>query len=263
MTDTSKIYVDIESLLDIRQAVISKLIDPVKLAEFVVSEEYSFRTTDIFKNVDMVEYDKIYSNLTVDLLQRSTITYIVNTIKTKLMNLQKRNAYYGESKPPEVLLNVYPFDLTKSQADALQNLFFLKLGSCSIVTLINKPVEEITPYFIKSLDINTCYIYRGNIWIEKHTDSLNTVKLPDTLLYFPSVYKLQDADDEIRKITKLGFKDIFGYVEFLLSSAVNINFLPILFYNNIVSSSILIDKYNEGLAKSSLGDFNGDISPEV
>ena len=77
MADTSKIYVDIESLLDVRQAILSKLMDPVKLAEFVVSDEYSFRKTDIFKNVDMVEYEKIYKDMTVDLLQRTTVTFIV------------------------------------------------------------------------------------------------------------------------------------------------------------------------------------------
>ena len=263
MTDTSKIFVDIESLLDIRQAILSKLMDPVKLAEFVVSDDYSFRKTDIFKNVDMVEYDKLSKNLSIDLLQRSTVTYIVNTIKTKLMNLQKRNTYYGETKTPEILLNVYPFDFNEKQAEALQNLFFVKLGSCCLITLIKKPIEEITPYFIKSLDINTCYIYHANIWIEKHTDTLNKMKLPDTLLYFPAICKVEDDTNEIAKITKMGFKDIFGYVEFLLSSAVNINFLPVLFYNNIVSSSLLIDKYNEGLAKSSLGDHDVNIGDEV
>ena len=263
MADTSKIYVDIESLLDVRQAILSKLMDPVKLAEFVVSDEYSFRKTDIFKNVDMVEYEKIYKDMTVDLLQRTTVTFIVNTIKTKLLNLQKRNTYYGETKNPEVLLNVYPFKLSQEQADIIQNLLFIKLGSSCLVTLIDKPIEEISPFFIKSLDITACYIYNASKWIEKHTDALNNIKLQDTLLYFPAIYKVEDDTNEIAKITKLGFKDIFGYVEFLLSSAVRINFLPVLFYNNIVSSSILIDKYNEGLAKTSLGDYDGNIGDEV
>lgn len=263
MAETSKIYVDIHSLLDIRQAILSKLIDPIKLAEFVVSDEYNFRKTDIFKNVDMVEYEKISNEMTADILPRATVTYIVNTITMKLHNLQKRNSYYGETKQPEVLLNVYPFNLSEKQAEIIQNLVFVKLGKACLVTLINKPVEEISPFFIKSLDITTCFIYDASRWIEKHTDALNGIKLPDTLIYFPSVYKVEDTDNEIAKIIKMGFKDIFGYVEFLLSSAVNINFLPILFYSNIVSSSLMIDKYNESLAKTSLGENDGDISTEV
>lgn len=262
-TGTTPIYVDIHSLLDIRQAILSKLVDPIKLAEFVVSDEYNFRKTDIFKNVDMVEYEKIKNNLTADILTRTTVTYIVNTIITKLQNLQKRNSYYGESKKPEVLVNVHPFKLTEKQADIIQNLVFIKLGKSCLVTLIDKPTEEISPFFIKSLDITACYIYDASCWIENHTDSLNNIKLPDSLIYFPSIYKVEDDANEIAKITKLGFKDIFGYVEFLLSSAVSINFLPILFYSNIVSSSIMINKYNESLAKTSLGENDGNISTEV
>jgi len=263
MTGTSSIYVDIESLFDIRQAILSKLMPTTKLVDFVISDEYNFRKTDIFKNVDMVEYEKIKQNLTADILPRATITYIVNTLNTKLQNFQKRSSYYGESKQPEILLNVYPFNLTEKQAATIQNLLFVKLGKTCAVTLINKPVEDISPFFIKSHDVIVCYIYDSSRWLEKHTDSLNTIKLPDTFIYFPSIYKVEDTANEIAKITKLGFKDIFGYVEFLLSSAININFLPILFYSNIVSSSIAVDKYNETLSKTSLGESDGDSSPEV
>lgn len=258
MTDTSKIYVDIESLLDLRQAILSKLMGPKDLVEFINSDEYNFRNTDNFKNVDMIKYEEIYSNMTVDLLQRSTVTFIANTLRTKLMNLEKRNALYSETKKPEVVLNVYPFDLIQAQADTLQNLLFIKLDKKCLVSVINKPVEEVGPFFIKSMEFTACYIYRASRWIEQHTETLNNIKLPDTLLYFPAIYKVEDDTNEIDKIKKLGFKDIFGYVEFLLSSAVNINFLPIVFYNNIVTSSILVDKYNEGLSKTSLGETDGD-----
>lgn len=262
-TGTTPIYVDIESLLDLRQAILSKLMGPKDLVEFINSEEYNFRNTDIFKKVDMTKYEEIYNTMTIDLLQRSTVTFIVNTIRTKLMNLEKRNALYGESKKPEVVLNVHPFELTQAQADTLQNLLFIKLDKKCLISIISKPVEEVGPFFIKNMDFTACYIYRASRWIEQHTDTLNNIKLPDTLLYFPAVYKVEDDTNEIEKIKKLGFKDIFGYVEFLLSSAVNINFLPIVFYNNIVTSSILVDKYNEGLSKTSLGESDGNIGSEV
>lgn len=263
MADTSKIYVDIESLLDLRQAILSTFIDPKDLIEFINTEEYNFRTTDNFANVDMVQYEEIYKKPSLDLLQRSTVTFIVNTIRTKLMNLEKRNALYNETKKPEVMLNVYPFDMTQKQADVLQNLLFIKLGSCCLVSIINKPIEEVGPYFIQSMNFTACYIYRSSRWIEHHTDTLNTIKLPDTLIYFPAIYKVEENKKELSKLTKLGFKDIFGYIEFLLSSAVNINFLPIVFYNNIVTSSILVDKYNEGLSKTELGETDGNIGDEV
>lgn len=263
MAETSKIYIDIESLFDIRQAALSKLMPPDELANFVISDEYNFRTTDIFKNVDMSEYNKIKENTDPDLLPRSTVTFILNTLTTKLQNLQKRNSYYGETKQPEILLNVYPFKLTEKQLNSIQNLLFIKLGKSCHVNLIDKSIADISPHFIKSLDISSCFIYDVSGWIEKHGDTLNTINLPDTLIYFPSIYKLEDDADEISKIVKLGFKDIFSYVEFLLSNVANVSFLPILFYSNIVSSSIMVEKYNETLSKTSLGDKDGDISTKV
>ena len=58
MTETSKIYVDIESLLDLRQAILSKLMNPKDLIDFVNTEEYNFRTTDNFAKVDMTKYEE-------------------------------------------------------------------------------------------------------------------------------------------------------------------------------------------------------------
>lgn len=263
MSETSKIYVDIESLLDIRQAILSKLMNPKDLIDFVNTEEYNFRTTDNFAKVNMAEYEEIYKAPTLDLLQRSTVTFIVNTIRTKLMNLEKRNALYSETKKPEIMLNIYPFEMTQAQADAFQNLLFIKLGSCCLVSIINKPIEEVGPYFINTMNFTACFIYRVSRWIEHHTDTLNNIKLPDTLIYFPAIYKVEEDKKELDKLRKLGFKDVFGYLEFLLSSAVNINFLPIVFYNNIVTSSILIDKYNEDLSKTSLGESDGNIGDEI
>lgn len=262
MKETSKLYVDIESILDIRQAILSKLMNLEDLTNYVNSNDYNFRKNDIFP-IDMNTYNNFNNKKEIDLLSRSTITYIVNTLRTKLMNLEKRNTYYGESKVPEILLNIYPFNLNEEQVKIIQNLLFIKLDSKCMINIINKPISEITPYFIKSLDIITCYIYNFSEWLDKHTDALSVTKLPDTIFYFPSIYKIQDDANELDKITKLGFKDIFAYLEFLLSSITNINFLPIVFYSNIVTSSTLIDKYNEELKDTKLGESDGDIGTKI
>ena len=262
MKETSKIYVDIASLLDIRQAILTKLMNLTEVTEFLNSDKYNFRDIDIFP-VDMNLYNEINNNKEVDLLPRSTVTYVANTLKTKILNLEKRNTYYGETKVPEVILNVYPFKLTEEQANSIQNFLFVKLDSKCLITIINKPVEEITPYFIKSLDVVACYIYDFTTWLDKHTDSLNVTKLPDTLFYFPTLYKVKDDTNEIDKIVKMGFKDVFGYLEFMYSSVANINFLPIVFYSNIITSTILIDQVNEELKGTSLGDHDGSVSEQV
>ena len=263
MKETNKILVDIESLFDIRQAMLSKLTNIDNLVNLVNSEEYNHRKVDIFKDIDMAEYEKINNNKTVDLLQRSTVTYIINVLKSKVQTLEKRNNFYGETKAPEIILNIHPFNLSEEQVNVLQNLLFVKLDSKCLITIISKSNAELTPHFIKSLSIIVCIIYNFSEWLSHNTDALNTIKLPDVLFYFPSVYKIEDTNNEMEKITKQGFKDVFSYLEFLLSSVANINFLPILFYSNLITASILVDQYNDELKNVSLGDDDGDISTEV
>jgi len=263
MKETAKILVDLDSLLDIRQAILSNLLNIEDLTNLINSEEYNFRDTDIFPNIDKDKYDEINNNRTDNLLPRSTISYILNILKTKIVNLEKRNTFYGETKTPEIILNIYPYNLTKEQIEHIQNLLFIKLDSKCLVNVINKSIEELTPYFIKSSDIITCFIYDFTIWLEKHTDALSAVKLPDTLFYFPSIYKIKYDKKQLEEINKLGFKDLFSYVEYLYSSVANISFLPIVFYSNIITASILIEKYNDVLKNTKLGDNDGDSSTEI
>jgi hypothetical protein len=90
MQDTSKIYVDIHSLLDVRAAMLLELVeDKERLLEFLNSEEYNFRQIDEFKCVDKEKYKQLNENKHVSLIPNSVITFIITSLKTKLANLEK------------------------------------------------------------------------------------------------------------------------------------------------------------------------------
>lgn len=260
--NTSRIYVDIESLLDLRQATLSKLLNIHKLVEFINSDEYNFRTTDSFTLVNMDEYNNIY-NKNKDLLERSTVTYILNSLLSNIKKLEQRNTFSGENTKPEVLLNIYPFDITDKEAEVIQNLLFIKLDSCCNIVLINKPNKDITPFYIVSNNIITCYIYNVTDWVNCNFDLLDKNNLAEIFIYFPTLYKSEGSKEDLAKITKLGFKDIFGYLEFIASRLVNINFLPTVFYSNIVTANAIISNYNKEISKTGIGDRNGNSSPEI
>lgn len=263
ITETARIYVDIDSLLDIRQAVLTHLVKQTKLTEFLNSDEYNFREIDHFPEIDTVKYHLINNQRDFDLIGRSTITYIVNVLKTKIVNLEKRNNFYGETKKPEILLNVYPFVLSAQEQEDIQNGLFIKLESNCLINIINKPVEEISPFFMKSNAIISAFIYNFSKWGNSHSETLTKSPLKDTLLYFPSIYYDTRKKEQLSVIKKLGFKDIFSYLEYLYSGVASINFLPTVFYSNIITSSIILEKYNSQLVKEPLGDTNGDSSSKV
>lgn len=253
MKETSKILIDIFSLLDIRQAILYNLYkDKEQLAEYLVSEEYNFRTQDLFPNIEQALYETQIKESSIDLLPASTITYILTSLKSKLANLEQRNSFYGEKKVPEIVLNIYPFKLNELQIKQLQNLLFVKLETNTLITIINVPLKDISPVFIKNGQFVSCFLYDFSSWIALHASSLEKVKLIDTIMYFPSIAKTQPTEEELKKITKLGFKDIFNYTEFLLSSVVTINFLPTVFYSNMITAVSHLSKFDEVLKNKKL-----------
>ena len=267
MKETSKIYVDLESLLDIRQAILYTLYpDQDKLMTYLDSEEYNFRQTDTFSIVNSADYDVAYKSRSTDLLPYSTITHTLISLKTKLANLEKRNIYYGETKTPEIVLNIYPFTLTTEQTEQIQNLLFVKLETNTLVTVVSISPLELSPYFIKNGSFTACFIYNFSEWMNFHSKSLEDNKLTDTILYFPAIYVSYDEKEQ-EKIVKLGFKDVFNYTEFLLSSVANINFLPTVFYSNLITASRYLKKFNQELKDTDLTQdsekIDGDSIPEV
>lgn len=243
------IYVDIESLLDIRQGILHKLVEEDKLVKYINSDEYNLREIDEFSIANMEEYRKIYEAKPVDILKHSTVTYIVNILNTKVANLEKRNNYYGEKKLPQVLLNIYPFKLDKDTIELIQNFLFIKLNRRTFVEIINIPNKELSPFFIKSSSIVTCLIYNFQEWFNLHADSLIENKLLDTILYFPSIYYDKGTDEDIQYIKNLGFKDIFSYIEFIMAEYAIVNFLPIVFYSNLITASLYTEQFNKVLIK--------------
>lgn len=259
MTDTTKIYVDLASLLDLRQGTLYYLVeDKEKLAKYIQSEEYNFRETDTFPIVNQEEFDKLYKSADIKIIPQSIVTHILVTIQSKLANLGSRNAYYGETKTPEVMLNVYPYKLTEEQSAQLQNMLFVKLNTNTMVTITSMTPQELSPYFIKTSSISAAFIYDIQPWLDAHGDKIENVKLPDTILYFPSLFKEAPTKEDKEKIEKMGFKDIFSYTEYLFSTSVSLNFLPTLFYTNLVTANSYLTKFNEELKDTPLSNKDDD-----
>lgn len=262
MTDTVKIYVDIESLFDIRQGILYSLVEnKEKLAEFISSEEYNFRDIDNFSIVNNSEYQKAYNKKDLSVLPNSTISYILTCIKSKLDNLEKRNTFYNEKKIPEVVVNTYPFVFNEKQKEQFQNLLFVKLETNTMVNVIYIPTKELTPMFFSNNNFIVAFIYDFTEWMNTNSKTLEAVKKQDLMLYFPSLSKELISAEELKKITSLGFKDIFSYTEFLLSSVISINFLPVIFYSNLMIAVAHLSKFDDLYKKKEMKlDEDVDIS---
>ena len=245
---TSIIYVDMESLFDLRQGVIGTVAeDKEKAMEYLLSEEYNFRETDDLKFIPPGTYREAMKKPTKEILEASCITRIFLCIKQKIDAMENRNKYYNEDKEPSVLLNLYPFDFTEEESEHILNLLFVKLQTDCVINVANFPISTLSPYYCKSNGIVSAFIYRFKDWIDLHAEAAKNIPMHDTLLYFPALYEKLPTPEELKKLQKLGFKDPMSYMEYLLSSVASINFLPTVFYSNLVTALSYLDKFDSKL----------------
>lgn len=260
--ETSKIYVDLDSLLDTRQGTVLKFDVPDEIAaEYLASEEYNFRTKDEFSIIEKEAYKAEFEKRDINTLKLSTVSYILYLLAKKIHNFEARSAFLNEKKLPELVVNIYPYKLEGEQLELLKDMIFVRLKLEVFITVINVPHSEITPFYLKSRDFISCFMYDFAKWIDVSGESLKEIPLNNVIMYFPAIHEGED-DDEVKKIvSKLGFKDVFAYTEFLLSTVVNVSFLPSLFYSNIKVAELYMDKYEKELAKVDLSKYE-TLKPE-
>lgn len=252
MSDTSKIYVDIDSLLDTRQGILIEMLGEDTALRMVSSNEYNFRDVDDF-NVDMKHFKARRDVGDVAVLTHSTVTYMETVLKSKIANISKRNAFNNTHDEPEVILNTYPYRLTEGQALKMRDAVFLRLGSCCAVTLVCDHPKLWTPGYIKSNGVYAFYAYSFGKWMQEHCSKLETTDLKEVQMYFACVGDERIPDKELKDIVKLGFKDIFSYTEYLLSGATRLTMLPVIFYTNVIIATAILKKQDQSLVTQSMG----------
>lgn len=252
MSDTSKIYIDIDSLMDTRQGVLMSLMDQEDVLKMVSSEEYNTRVVDDF-TIDMTAYKHRRELGDIAYLSKSTITYMEVVLKSKLTNISKRNAFNNSSSEPEVILNTYPYRLTKKQADLVRSALFVRLDECCLITLVCDPPDVWSPGHIKSNGVYAFYAYSFGKWMQANCHKLETTDLRETQMFFACVGDERVGKEELKSIHKLGFRDIFSYTEYLLSGVTKLTMLPVVFYTNIISATAFLKKNADDEVFSSLG----------
>lgn len=247
MQERKRIHIDIQSLLDVRQSVLVDMMGEKAAQDYVSSKTYYARERDEF-DVDMQVFAKRVKDYRAA-LSHATITYVEVILNTKISSLEKLNVFNGDAKQLEILLNIYPFQVDESLANLLRDGLFSKLTTPVHITVINEPIEHLTPVFIKQNNIVEFFHYDAAAWLSKHTESLSKTQLRDSRLHFPALGKQELNDKDRKEIKRLGFADIYQYTEFLYSAVTKINFLPVGFYSNIAIGTLLLEQVAKQEAK--------------
>lgn len=256
------IYVDMESLFDLRQGFLTtKGLTPLELNEYILNDEYNNRETDELMGFTREDYRKEVDEGNMDIVKGSIVTYIGNEIFNRIQNMTANNVVDGAHYIPEVWLNQGNFEFTNEEIDMLKNLMFVTFGSVCNVDVLYIPLKQLSPSFIEENNIRLVYMYDCSEWLNLHGNHLTNNPIPKTEFYFAPIYSNYDLD-AIEKLKEIGFRDGFSYVEFVMSPHTKCRFYPTVFYsNNVISTaiqqSLLKDLQKETVEKSK--EFDSEI----
>jgi len=257
----NRIIVDLDSILDIRQGVLGYLLDEEQLGKFIASTEYNFRSTDDFSSViNMGQYNVFNKERTRDLISKSTVNSLFTNIKNKVITIDKRNAQINETKKTEIIINIYPFQLTNDEQTAIIDVMFTKLETNVFITTAYLSPKDLTPNFLVNMEVCDLYIYDTSAWLNSQLENIKnyTNKLHSIKIHFPAISKENITTEMKSKIDKSGFNDIYSFIEYILSEKLSIEFIPSILYNNIIISKAYMEKFNKDNSNISIKEMFKD-----
>lgn len=265
MSETNKIYVDIESLLDLRQGILFEIVDDKEaLIEFLLSGEYNYRDVDSFPIVLDEDYKEAHSKMSKSILPASALSHIIAPVRNKILSMEKMADMFTENKRIEIVLNVYPLDLTHEEKDHIRNLLFVKLQTECIITITDMQPKQLSPTFLKQSSFMSVFMYDFPTWINLHSKQLEVVDIKETSMYFPALQQQAPSKEDMKAVKETGFTDMFYYTEFLLSRFLNVSFLPVVFYSNLVTTAVYLKDLDKSLKEEKFDevDISGIDLPE-
>lgn len=259
------IYIDIESLLDIRQGFLSLgARDNEVLINYLLSDEYMLRFTDQFPFDEDELFFKLRDEGNRKLLLNAQLSYMIIIINRELRGIGIKASVDGKVNDKGFIINTYPFSFSQEELDMMRDAIFQHSGEEVFINFCYEPPENINVFFIESNGIETLFIYRFDEWMNANTDGLMTGQLNNRSFYFPEIVRNYVLDERImealEELKKHGLEDQFEVNRLLLSPFMNIDFVPIMFYSSYVLAKAYLEtnslREEELLSRGSVGETN-------
>lgn len=241
-TSYSNVIADIDTLLDTRQGVLSKLMSGEDLLNLITSESYLMRERDEFEGVDMAVYKQMYKLRDKLTISNSIVSYMFNVVKSKVVSIMQKANFNDDIKEVNLLVNFYPYKLSEKDTDMIIDVIFRKMEVNTHIKPIFKSPEELSPAYLNIANIEELFIYDTNRWINAHAATLPVIRIVKRSVHLPAILTNKISDEDLQKFKKTGFKDIHAYLEQCFSPMVSLDYMPIMFYGNIITVSGELDK---------------------
>lgn len=186
-------YLEIDSLFDTRLATL-QAIDAQK-AEALLMSGYYNRERDDFPGFDVNEFRERYKQRDIKTLMNSKMTSLLYHLKGNISSYLVQNTMEGIDPEVQIILNVYPYKLTKEIEDEFVKCLKIRSGGMVEIKVINAPTSSLHPEWLKD-NVVAFYCYDWSDWLDKQQTELMKSRLDDVVLMAPKIFPLSHAEGE-------------------------------------------------------------------
>lgn len=233
MTKPKRLYVSLDSILDIRLGVLN-VINTDFAFEITSNEKYYTRELDEFTSKDKGKLSKVLFN---KILNNYKPAILRASMKTKMYlfiaNLCKVYIEQVVSSPSndsfELDINIHPFILTDDESKILADALAKSIGSLYNINIVNYSIEQLSIDYCRE-NYRAMIMYHYTDWLNKHTNQIKIKPISDMVLFVPRLYfdKLPGKED-FKKLDEIGM-DAFELNKKVLYPLIPIDYLPISLY---------------------------------
>lgn len=184
----STMFVELDCLLDTRLALLFQMC-PDKIAGLLDSG-YIDRDQDVFPDVDMKQFKKLYRRRDKSLLKNAVVT----PVKRLMLEFATETQHNSISTPfkmlPKLVINSYPYVLSDEEAGVIITAVIASTYEKADVSMVYIPMEEITPSYVKQ-NLSLLVMYDHQAWLEHHASAGNftNVICPEVGMMGPALYQ--------------------------------------------------------------------------
>lgn len=181
----SRIYIDLDSILDTRLGTISKLY-PERAIELLGDAAYYMREENVFEGVDKALFDTAYAKRDKETLSSSTPTAFLLELRKIVFDVLEKSVHplHGDV---DVTINVYPYKLTEDEKKDIEACVLYYTGECVPVRTIDLMPSLLTPVYFKG-EFSVAIMYDFGTWLESQAEAFRTIQIPDVSLLVPKFW---------------------------------------------------------------------------
>lgn len=228
----SRVYVDLDSLLDTRLGTIAKL-DTEVLQETLLDLDYYTRRENIFKGIDKEVFDKAYAERDLETLSLSPATLMCRELGKLVVDIVTESHTQPTRGKVRVTVNVYPYSLSDEDKEMVQNCVTYYTGETVDVDVVSLFPELVTPQMLKDT-YSLVIMYDYGDWLEKQSLNFAKQQVPDVTLLAPMVYfQNKPTEEDLKEFASED--EPFQVVEMLAKALISLELIDVRYWCSINS----------------------------